>query len=486
MNQISRRDMIAATAAFANITFLPARVLGRGGSKGPNDKLNIAVIGVGGRGAVDLENLGPDNNIVALCDVDWRTDLRAQFPAAKVAAGFPQAKRFTDYRKMLQEMDKSIDAVVVACPDHSHAMASITAMKMGKHVYCEKPMAHSISEVDAMLAASKKYKVVTQTGHQGHGSDDVRSIVEWVRAGAIGNVKEVHLFEGKGGPRGPRPGAAPRVGAVNWNLPGDLSKILDADVPVPPDLNWDLWLGPAPQRRYNPAYLPLSWRRWVDFGTGVLGDFNCHYMDPIVWALDLGLPDTIDTETDPSYDPKVNHQTYPMNVLVHFGFPARGKRPPVTVHWYGNCEKRPPMPPGWTANDKLPDDTGGGMIIGTQGSILYGKIFHSLPDKPTPGVVRLFPDELDKSFKRPEKTIPRTRGHWAEWVECSKTGGKQQAGANFGFSSTLTKIALLGNIAIRNTPQTMKLDTRKGLFINNDDANKLFQRRYRDGWQLPG
>ena len=198
---ISRREMIATTAG-AGAMFLPSSVLGREGKIAPSYKLNIAMIGTGGRGAINLQNL-TDQNIVALCDADWRKERTDQFPAIKVAEGYPGVKRFDDWRKMLEEMDKSIDAVVVACPDHHHAIASITAMKMGKHVFCEKPLAHSMAEVTAMVTAANRYKVTTQTGHQGHGSDDVRSMVEWMRAGAIGTIKEVHIFEGQG----PRPGA---------------------------------------------------------------------------------------------------------------------------------------------------------------------------------------------------------------------------------------------------------------------------------------
>ena len=467
---ISRREALAGTAAALSFSFFPARVLGRGRAVAPSDKLNIAMIGPGGRGRASLQNL-PDENIVALCDVDWRTaPSRAQrFPAIKVAEEYPKARRFNDYRRMLEEIHKDIDAVVVACPDHSHAHASIMAMKMGKHVYCEKPMAHDIFETNAMVAAEKKYKVTTQVGHQGHGSDDVRSIVEWVRNGAIGAVKDVYLFEGAGGNRAPR--------AYTFE------ETLKEEQPVPADLDWDLWLGPAPFRRYNSAYLPGSWRRWVDFGTGVMGDFNSHYLDPVAWALDLGLPETIEAKPDEGYDPSANRQTYPNYFVARLGFAAKGERPAVNVTWFANSPERPPRPEGWKADEKLPDETGGGMIVGTQGSILYGKVFSSFGDKPTPGIVRLFPDELDKSYKRPDKTIPRVRSHWAEWVECCKAG--KPAGAHFGYSQVLAKTGVLANIAIRNKGKIMRIDTRKEKFINDYEANKLFRRSYRDGWPLP-
>jgi predicted dehydrogenase len=473
--RITRRRVLGAAASAAGVTILNARTLGRGGALPPSEKLNIAVIGTGGRGAISLQNL-TGHNIVALCDADWRTERRDQFPAIKVAADYPGAKRYDDWRKMLDEMDKSIEAVVVACPDHNHAIASISAMKRGKHVYCEKPMAHSMEEVRAMAAAARKYKVTTQTGHQGHASDDVRSMVEWIRAGVIGTVKEVHIFEGQGG----RPGMARAARAPK---PSGAVQPPPADAP-PAEVNWDAWIGPAPFRKYDPGLLTGRWRRWIDYGTGVLGDFNCHYFDPIQWALDLGLPDTIEATTDDSYDPRENKETYPGNVVVRYGFGAQGKRPAVTVTWYANSVQRPPLPAGWKEGDKLPDPTGGGIIVGTNGSILYGKIFHSLPDRPTPGVVRLFPDDLAKSSRLPDKTIPRVGGHWAEWVECSKAGGKQ-AGAHFGVSANITNIALLGNVAIRNKGKIMRVDTRRARFINDDEANKMLIFPSRSGWKLP-
>ncbi|HWC99912.1 MAG TPA: Gfo/Idh/MocA family oxidoreductase [Candidatus Sulfopaludibacter sp.] len=485
MKRITRRDMLATSTAVGCFSFFPARVLGRGGATPPSEKLNIAMIGTGGRGAVSLRNL-TDHNIVALCDVDWRTESRSEFPAGKMAAQYPQAKRFDDYRIMLAEMDKSIDAVVVATADHSHAHASIAAMRMKKHVYCEKPLAHDMHEVRAMMAAAKKYNVITQTGNQGHSNYDVRSLVEWVRAGAIGSVKEVHLFEGAG--RRPAP-AAGKVGTVAWTGQYDFTKILSDDIPVPPEIKWDLWLGPAPTRKFNPAYLPLSWRRWLDFGTGVMGDFVCHYLDPVAWSLDLELPESIEAETDEAYNPQTNNQTYPNYSQLRCAYPARGNKPPVTVSWYLNSPARPPRPQGWKEDEKLPDESGGGMIVGSQGSILFGKVFHGSSMKSTPGLVRLYPDDLDKSFKRPDMTIPRLQaggdlgGHWLDWVDSIKAG--KQAGSHFGYGGMLSKSAVIGNIAVRNKGKILRFNAKDETIINDDDANKLFQRRYREGWNLP-
>lgn len=486
MERITRREVLAASSGAAGFFFFPARILGRGGATPPSDKLNIAMIGTGGRGAVSLQNL-KNENIVALCDVDWRTESRSQFPAGKVAADYPSAKKYDDYRKMLHEMDKSIDAVVVATPDHSHAHAAILAMSMKKHVYCEKPIAHDMHEVRAMIAAAKKYKVITQTGNQGHSNYDTRSLVEWIRAGAIGTVREVHLFEGAG--RRPAPAAPAKVGTVDWQGRYDFSKILSDEIPVPPEIRWDLWLGPAPARKYNPAYLPLSWRRWLDFGTGVMGDFVCHYLDPVAWSLDLTLPTSIEAQTDEGYDPKMNNQTYPNYAFLKCEYAARGAKPPVTVSWYLNSPDRPPRPAGWKPEEKLPDESGGGIITGSQGSILFGKVFHGSTERSTPGLMRLYPDELDRSFKRPDMTIPRLKGggdlsgHWLEWAECVKAG--RQASSPFEYGGMLSKNAVLGNVALRMKGKSLKFDEKKESFTNESDANKLFERSYREGWPLP-
>jgi len=342
--------------------------------------------------------------------------------------------------------------------------------------------------VRAMMEAAKKHKVITQTGNQGHSSYDVRSLVEWVRDGAIGSVRQVHLFEGAGRRPAPAP-AAPKVGTVAWQGQYDFSKILNDDVPVPPEINWDLWLGPSPYRKYNPTYLPLSWRRWLDFGTGVMGDFVCHYLDPVAWSLDLDLPESIEAGTDEGYDPKTNNQTYPNYAQLQCAYPARGDRPPVTVSWYLNSPSRPPRPEGWKADEKLPDESGGGIIVGSKGSILFGKVFHGTNEKSTPGLVRLYPDELDKSYKRPDMTIPRLKGegdlggHWTDWVESIKAG--RPAGSPFDYGGILSKSAVLGNIALRNKGKMLRFDAKKEKFTNDDEANKLFQRPYREGWKLP-
>jgi predicted dehydrogenase len=303
---ISRRGMIAATTG--TLMVLPSGVIGRAGATSPSDKMNVAFIGIGGYGARGLQELA-GQNIVALCDVDCRPaseTVLKQTVASEIVKKYPAARRFDDWRIMLQEMDKSIDSVLVCTADHTHAIAAITAMKMGKHVFCDKPLAHSINEVRAMMAAGRKYKVSTQTGIQGHASEDCRRMVEWIRDGAIGTVQEVHLFEGA------RPqGGAPPVWPGESAIPYEAIAHVHDTVPVPPEVKWDLWLGPAAARPYNPMYIPQRWRNWIDFGTGVLGDHGPHFIDPAYWALDLGFPETIEAETDPEFDPQKNNQMFP-------------------------------------------------------------------------------------------------------------------------------------------------------------------------------
>jgi predicted dehydrogenase len=308
--QLSRREFLAAGAAAGGFTILPSLVLGRGGALPPSEKLNIAFIGVGGYGARGLQELA-SQNIVAVCDVDWRP--RSQITvttgtnpfASDVIEQYPKVRRFDDWRVMLQEMDKQIDALLVCSADHTHATASITAMKMGKHVYCEKPMANTIQQVRAMMAAERKYnKVSTQMGIQGHASEDCRMMVEWIRNGAIGTVKKVDIFDN----------SQIRDAAAYY---GPIQHIHD-EIPIPPAMKWDLWLGPVPYRTFAPMYVPRRWRDWVDFGTGALGDHGSHYIDPVYWALDLGLPESIEAETDPEYGEREKSQLYPCRAIVRY------------------------------------------------------------------------------------------------------------------------------------------------------------------------
>jgi len=263
---LNRRDFLRATGTVvAGMSIVPRHVIAASGKTPPSEKLSIASVGASGMARGDIDAVAPGNNIIALCDVD-------QAHAAGTFKQYPDAKKFQDFRKMFDELEKQIDAVVVATPDHTHAVAAMAAIKRGKHVYCEKPLAHSVYEVRQLMKAAQDHKVVTQLGNQGHSYESIRFFCEWVRDGAIGKVHTIHCG----------------CNAVNSGL--DVLPRLKEEHAVPPTLNWDLWLGPAQYRPYHPVYLPGSWRGWVPFGNGTVGDWTCHVVDPVFWALDLGAP----------------------------------------------------------------------------------------------------------------------------------------------------------------------------------------------------
>ncbi|HXK58756.1 MAG TPA: Gfo/Idh/MocA family oxidoreductase, partial [Acidobacteriota bacterium] len=341
MRQISRRSFLGYSAAASSFSIVSRHVLGGKGYVAPSDKLNIAGIGIAGMGRVDLGEMETEN-IVALCDVDWNH-------AAPIFERYPKAKKYRDFRVML-EKQKDIDAVVVATPDHVHAVASMAAIKAGKHVYCEKPLTHSIKEARMLRDAARQAKVATQMGCQGHASEHIRLLCEWIWDGAIGPVREVHAWT-------PHP---------VW--PQGLDRPKETP-PVPGGLDWDLWLGPAPYRPYHPAYHPGLWRGWWDFGTGGLGDMGCHILDHVVWALKLGAPTSVEASCSifvparGGRDRKVNTESYPQASIVRYTFPARGDMPPLKLVWYdgGLLPGRPEeLEPG----RKMGDQYGGAIYVG--------------------------------------------------------------------------------------------------------------------------
>jgi len=438
-NVMNRRDFLASTAAVAAFTIVPRHVLGGPEYTPPSEKLNIAAIGAGGRGGGDIGAVSSEN-IVALCDVDEKN-------AAETFGRFPKAKKYRDFRKML-EREKNIDAVIVATPDHTHAVATMMAIKMGKHVYCEKPLTYSIYEARELAKAASEAKVATQMGNQGHSGEGNRLICEWLRDGAIGPVREVHAWTNRPiWPQGiDRPKETPRV---------------------PKTLDWDLWLGPAPNRPYNPAYLPFKWRGWWDFGTGALGDMACHIIDSPFWALKLGQPISVEASST-----KVNSETYPLASTVHYHFPAREGMPPVKLTWYDGGI-RPPQPEELEPGRRMGSDNGGTLFVGEKGKLVCGCYGNS---------PRLIPEAKMAAYKRPPKTIPRVRGHHQDWVQACK-GGKP-ACSNFDYAGPLTETVLLGNLAIRNPGKKLYWDGPNMRFTNNDEANKYIHRKYRQGWTL--
>ena len=448
MKRISRRRFVAAAGATtAVLTIVPRAAVAGSRQIPPNEKINIAGIGVGGQGWSDIRNWTKEN-IVAVCDVDERK-------AAEAVKLF-KCPLYRDGRKMLDELDNKIDAVLVATPDHTHAVHVVNALKHDKHVYCEKPLAHSIGEVRAMMKAAREHKVVTQLGNQGHSSGDIRKFVTWIQEGVIGNVAEIHAGVD----------AFPGLYSQIDKLP-KLSEKHD----VPKELEWDLWLGPTKQRDYNPLFAPWNWRGWSQFGTGAIGDWFCHVVDPVFWAFDLGAPETITAETE-DWDPKAHAETFPGGSAVTFQFAAKGQRGPVKLVWFDGKKKIPRAKD--LEPDRKPPGTGA-VVLGDKGTISYGS--HGA------GGVRLVPDAKMREFKQPEVKIPPVKGgHHQDWTDAIREG--RPAGSNFDYGGALTEIALLGAIAQRFPNETLRWDAAGMKFTNHEAANQYINPPYREGWSL--
>ncbi|MBN2475137.1 MAG: Gfo/Idh/MocA family oxidoreductase [Pirellulales bacterium] len=447
--RLNRRQFVAGLGAgVAVCSVIPRHVLG--GESGPaaNDKLNIAGIGVGGQGWGDIQAAGGGENVVALCDVDTRRSASAQ-------QKFTAARQFRDFRKMFDEMEKQIDAVVIATPDHTHAVACMAAMTRGKHVYCEKPLAHSVYEIRQLMRAARDNKVITQMGNQGHSAETIRMFCEWIADGAIGRVTEVH--------------ASCDAFASVYSQIRNLPKVGEKH-DVPAELDWDLWLGPAQFRAYNPMYAPWNWRGWMPFGTGAIGDWICHVVDPAFWALDLGAPETVLAEVD-DYDPKLHADVYPPGTQVTYGFAAKGQRGPVKLVWYDGS-RRPPRPKDLEEGRNPPGT--GAIVIGTEGTITHGS--HGA------GGVRIVPEAQMRAYQQPEKTIPRVPGHHQDWLQAIRQG--RQAGSNFDYGGPLAELGLLGAIAIRYPGVKLQWDGPAMRFTNHDEANQHVNPPYREGWTL--
>ncbi len=443
-HRITRRTFLkTAAAAGATLTILPS---GLARTYRANYKVNLGIIGVGGMGGGNrnrLKQISKDpigaNNIVALCDVD-RNRL------AQSAGDHPGAKTYVDFRKMLTEMHKAIDAVCVSTPDHTHFPASMLAMKLGMGVDTEKPLTHSVWEARQMGLAAAKYQVATQLDNENHSNSGLRRVVEWVRAGVIGKVREVHIFTNR----------------PIW--PQGIAKRPPTE-PVPKQLDWDLWLGPAPYRDYHKHLHPFAWRGWWDFGTGALGDMGCHFWDSAFWALTLGHPETVEAVEEGNSD-----ETGPKWSIVTYQFPARGPHlPPVTVTWWDGG-KLPPRPAELEKDRKFP--TNGSMFVGEKGKIL-------VHDAASP---RIIPEATMRETKLPDPFIPRSPGHKKEWIEAVR-GGKP-AGSNFtDFGGPLTEVVLLGNLAIR-AGKKLQWDSKNLKAKGCPEADQYIRRPYRKGWDF--
>ncbi len=451
-SSISRRQFLGGTAfSVAAFQIVPGSVLGLNGAAAPSERLNIAGIGIGGQGASDLNQLTSEN-IVALCDVDWKY-------AAGVFKKYPNAKQYKDYRKMLDEQ-RNIDAVVVATPDHTHAFASTAAMKMGKHVYCEKPLTHSVWEARQLAQFARQHNVATQMGNQGQASEGTRRLCEMVWDGAIGSVREAHIWTDR-----------PSNGLFNEYWPQGIGRP-EGSPPVPDTLEWDLWLGPAPSRPYHPAYAPFKWRGWWDFGTGALGDIGCHTFDPVFRALKLTHPVSVEATST-----RVNDETFPLASMVTYHFSARGEMPPLKLVWYDGGF-RPPRP----------EELEAGREMGSNGHLLIGDRGKILASGGGRGNFQLIPESRRKEYGDAPKKLERSIGHYKEWIEACK-GGKP-GGSNFDWAGPLTEVVLLGNVALRLklreelTKKKLLWDGPNMRFTNSAEANKFLRREYREGWKL--
>lgn len=463
--RLRRRRFLRTTTTLAALSVVPRWMLGGAGQAPPSERLNVAIVGTGGQGITNLKELlnHPDVNIAALCDVAefWDNSQLyykhnggrgpAQQVLAEHARQHPDAKPhsarvFVDFRVMLEKAHRDIDAVLVATPNHVHAVAAMAAIRAGKGVYCEKPLTHSIFEARQLARAARDAKVATQMGNQGHSTDDIRRAVEWIRAGAIGPVREVHAW----------------LGGPNRTLPAERPT---ETPPVPEGLSWDLWLGPAPARPFHPAYAPLAFHYWWDFGSGPLGNFGCHALDTAVWALDLEFPTTVEASST-----QLSEETTPLAATYHYRFPSRGDQPPVQLYWYDGG-LRPPRPACLEPDRELPT-AGGSLIVGDTGAILSG-IWSGSP--------RIIPDEKMRRFEPPAPTIPRSKGHHRDWIEASKGG--PAASANFDYAARLTEIVLLGSVALR-TGSTVYWDGPGMRAINLPEAEPLVRGHFRKGWEL--
>ena len=443
---MTRRDFINRATVAVGLTTMAGSGLP---ARSANDKLNIAAIGAGGMGAGNIRKCAGEN-IVALCDVDFER-------AGETFEKFPQARRFKDFRVMLDKMDREIDAVIIATPDHTHAVATIEAMRRGKHVYTQKPLTHSIWETRQLTEAARKYGVATQMGNQGHSSEGARLTVEWIRAGVIGQVREVHCWTD-------RPISGTRFeGVMYW--PQGVPERPQDKPPVPETLDWDLWLGPAPYRDYHPCYVPFKWRGWWDFGTGALGDMGCHIIDHAYWALKLGYPESVVSSST-----HINTETAPLASIVTYNFPAREGMPPVRMHWYDGGI-RPPRPAELEPQAQWP--VGGVLYVGDRGKIMH---------EPQGGTPMLIPLSRMRDFQKPDKTLPRVKGsHEQNWIDACKGG--EPACSDFDYAGPMTEVVLLGNLALR-TEGLLMWDGPNMRVTNNEAANQYIRREYRQGWTL--
>ena len=460
---LTRRAFIAATtASFAygaqakSYSKAPAKADVVPGKKSPNDKLNLAAIGAGGKGYSDILSCRQEN-IIALCDVDLDR-------AARTIAELPDAKIFRDYRNMLEKMPE-IDAVTISTPDHIHAPAALLAMKMGKHVYVQKPLTHTVHEARLMTQVAREMGVATQMGNQGHSGDGCRELCEMVWSGVIGQVREAHIWTSR----------------PVWSNQGRKNPL--PPMVIPEHMDWERWLGPAPWRPYNRGYAPHDWRAWLDFGGGALGDMACHIMDPVYMSLKL--------VEAPYFTVKVveqrgrNKETFPIMTTIKYSFPARGDMAPVDVYWYDGHWKDektgktihnlPPRPEGIPKDQKLGDGANGSYLVGDKGILTTGEYG---------GNSRLLPDERMADYKKPDPILERIpeQNHYKNWLQACK-GGKP-ACSNFNYAGPFTEMVQFGNLVVKSGKK-LHWDNIKGVVTNVRHPDDIVSKEYRKGWELP-
>jgi len=499
--KIPRREFLRnAAIAGAAFTVLPGQSVGKPRRISANDRVNIAGIGVGGMGRANMQALS-SMNLVAMCDVDWsyvdpryaeipklieaankrlgeatdpkqQTQIKAQIANwQQLQEKWPKVKRFTDYREML-EKQKNIDAVVIATPDHTHALIALAAMDLGKHVYVQKPLAWSVEECRRLAARATETKLQTQMGNQGHSSDDARLVNEYIQSGAIGTVTEVHVWTNRPlayWPQGiPRPAPLPaNANNLPWNMNGVMTRAAGAmgSYSAPAGLAWDLFLGPSRVIEYHPIYHPFNWRGWTDWGVGAIGDMGAHLIDSAFWSLDLDYPTTIETTSTP-----YNRDTYPMASTTYYEFPAKGERPAVRMTWYdGGLTPPKPVEMG----DEELNKGGGVLFIGTKGKLLHDTYGFN---------PRLLPKSLHDSVGKPKETYARiTTSHEMNWIDAIR--GTQKTTSPFEYSAKLTEIMLLG-VAALNAGKKIHYDGAAMKVTNVPDSDALLKRKYRAGWEL--
>jgi predicted dehydrogenase len=453
--RMSRRSFLTTAAAFAGAASARQVLAGSGLAPRrlqPSDRLALAVVGAGGRGADNIrEAAAAGAAIVALCDCDEQN-------AAESFAKYPDARKYRDWRRML-DAEKGIDAVLVATPDHSHAIVSIAAMQLGKHVYSEKPLARSIWEVRQMAQAATASRVATQMGTQGHAFEGTRRAVEVLRAGVIGEVAELHVWTDR---------------PAGWWAQGVL-RPTDTP-PVPATLDWDVWLGPAPERPYHPAYVPFKWRGFWDFGTGAIGDMGIHNLDTAYWGLGLGTPTRVAVrDCAPATSAPETKETAPLWSIIDLEFPARGNGPAVKMTWYDGGR----LPPAELFHgQKLITRDGGSLVVGSKGT-LFTRTWHGGQTDADRFV--LLPADRFVDVKLPDPTLPRTRSHHQEWIDACRGEAKTQS--PFEYAAVLTESLLLGNVALR-TGQPVEWDAAQMRAVNNPAAEVCIRPEFRKGWTI--